>query len=241
LLLQQIDGIWIEHKLVIQTHHRINGIALLQIDRFQVIVSVDSTELATPSKKATVNGAGPLARETARRIACDCSVTTIHKTNGEPVDIGRRSRLWPAAMARAIKDRDQHCQFYGCTQTKNLQIHHIEHWADGGKTCVENGACLCQYHHTMVHECGYRIEAVAGSEQWLVRQFSAQRHEDDLGMFSVEVDLRNDEVSFDWVRGLSPTRYRFCVLDSEGRDLKDRRVTFNDNIHAHSIRVEWGK
>jgi len=64
-------------------------------DRYQVIVSVDSAELATPSKRATVKGAGPIAKETARRIACDCSVTTINKTNGEPVDIGRRSRLWP--------------------------------------------------------------------------------------------------------------------------------------------------
>ena len=225
--------------LMAESNLQVAGRDIATADRYQVIVSVDSAELATPSKRATVKGAGPIARETARRIACDCSVTTVHKANGEPTDIGRRSRLWPAVMARAIKDRDRHCQFYGCTQTKNLQIHHIEHWADGGKTCVDNGACLCQYHHTMVHEGGYSIEAVAGSEQRLAQQFSAQRHEDDLGMFSVEADLRNDEVSFSKVRGLSPTRYRFCVLDSEGRDLSTRRVALDDEIHVHSTRVEW--
>lgn len=97
-------------------------------------------------------------------------------------------------MARVIKDRDQHCQFPECTQSKNLQIHHIEHWADGGKTCVENEACLCQYHHTMVHEGGYRIEVVSKNEGLLREQFLVQRNVGDLGMFGVEAALRNDEV-----------------------------------------------
>ena len=225
--------------LMAESNLQAAGRDIATADRYQVIVSVDSAELATPSKRATVKEAGPVARETARRIACDCSVTTLHKTNGEPTDIGRRSRLWPAAMARAIKDRDQQCQFPGCNQSMNLQIHHIKHWADGGKTCVENGVCLCQYHHTTVHEGGYSIEAVASSERLLGQQFSAQCHADDIGMFSAEEDLRNDEVSFHTVRGLLPTRYRFCVLDSEGRDLNDRRVTVNDEFHVHSTRIEW--
>ena len=79
------------------------------------------------------------------------------KVNGEPIDIGLKSRLWPTAMARAIKDRDHHCQFYDCTQTQNLQIHHINHWADGGTTSVSNGVCLCQGCHTIsLQTCGVR-------------------------------------------------------------------------------------
>jgi hypothetical protein len=83
-------------------------------DRYQVIVSVDASELATPSKRPTVKDVGPIARETAKRIARDCSVSTI------TTELGRRSRFCSNAMARAIKDRDQHSQFYGCTQTHNL-------------------------------------------------------------------------------------------------------------------------
>lgn len=197
-------------------------------DRYQVIVSVDASELATPSKRPTVKGAGPIARETAKRISCDCSITTIKTGDGEPTDIGRRSRLWPNAMARAIKNRDQHCQFNGCTQTHNLQIHHIQHWADGGTTSVSNGACLCQYHHTMVHEGGYSIEAVASSDQSLNQQFSKQQHSDDTSMFSVEKELRNDKESFNRVRKLSPTQYRFRVLDADRQDISRSHSTITD-------------
>ena len=124
------------------------GRAIAAADRYQVIVSVDAADITgstdeqnTPSKRPTIKGAGPIARETARRIACDCSISTHIKSNGEPMDIGRISRIWPNAMERAIKERDQHCQFYGCTKTHNLQIHHIIHWANGGVTSISNGVC----------------------------------------------------------------------------------------------------
>ena len=104
------------------------GRAIAAADRYQVIVSVDAADITgstdeqnTPSKRPTIKGAGPIARETARRIACDCSISTHIKSNGEPMDIGRISRIWPNAMERAIKERDQHCQFYGCTKTHHLR------------------------------------------------------------------------------------------------------------------------
>ena len=214
-------------------------------DRYQVIVSVNAQELSTstdtsnhtctrPAKKPTIKGAGPIARETARRIACDCSVTTNIITNGEPTDIGRTSRLWTRAMTRAIKDRDQHCQFYGCTRTHNLKIHHIIHWADGGTTCIENGVALCQLCHTKVHEGGYTIQRVDNHEQRLNEQFEQQTHAHDAGLFDFEKNLRNDRASFNKVRGLSPTRYRFRVLDSEGHDIRNRVLENDLDSAAHN-------
>jgi len=109
-------------------------------DRYQVVVSVDATELekqdastptstststhvpahttepateTIPEKRPTVHNAGPIAKETARRIACDCSFSVNQTKNGEPTNIGRKSRIWPVAMARAIKDRDQVCVWPG--------------------------------------------------------------------------------------------------------------------------------
>ncbi len=222
--------------LMAETSLQAAGRDIATADRYQVIVSVDSNELSasaktastsdsackTPAKKPTVKGAGPIARETARRIACDCSIATNTIKNGEPTDIGRISRIWPRAMARAIKDRDQHCQFNGCTRTHNLKIHHIVHWADGGTTCIENGVSLCQSCHTKVHEGGYTIQRVDSHEQRLNEQFEQQTHADDPSSFNFEKDLRNDRESFDKVRSLSPTRYRFRVLDSKGRDIRHR-------------------
>ena len=167
----------------------------------------------------------------AGRFACDCSIATNTIKNGEPTDIGRISRIWPRAMARAIKDRDQHCQFNGCTRTHNLKIHHIVHWADGGTTCIENGVSLCQSCHTKVHEGGYTIQRVDSHEQRLNEQFEQQTHSDDASLFNFEKDLRNDRESFDKVRSLSPTRYRFRVLDSQGRDIR-HRVARNRSVDA---------
>jgi hypothetical protein len=154
-------------------------------DRYQVIVSVDAAELrndklsnektilseshTTPSRRASIIGAvsenTALAKDSVRRLTCDCSLSSIINSKGEPIHIGQKTRVWPAAMARAIKVRDKHCVFPGCTQTRHLHIHHLVHWADGGSTCVDNGACLCAHHHTLVHEGGYRIERVSDQEQ----------------------------------------------------------------------------
>ncbi|ASJ75316.1 HNH endonuclease signature motif containing protein [Granulosicoccus antarcticus] len=196
-------------------------------DRYQVIVSVDASELNanraienTPPKRPVVRNAGPIATETARRIACDCSIATIIHKHGEPVDIGRKSRLWPPAMARAIKNRDQHCQHPGCTQTRHLQIHHIHHWADGGSTCVDNGVCICAYHHSLLHEGGYRIERVSDSKEGLEEQFIRQQATSQT-FDQIERQLRNSQESFQLVSQLSPTRFRFRVVNREGQDIRD--------------------
>ena len=196
-------------------------------DRYQVIVSVDAADITgpthkqdTPSKRPTIKGAGPIARETARRIACDCSISTHIKSNGEPMDIGRISRIWPNAMERAIKERDQHCQWPGCTRTQHLPIHHIIHWADGGKTSIDNGVAVCAYHHSLLHEGGYTIERANSSEQLINEQFEQQQHTNVAGLFDFEKDLRNDRESFDKIRNLQPTRYRFIVKNAQGIDIR---------------------
>lgn len=218
--------------LMAETSLQAAGREIAVADRYQVIVSVEASELSTPklstpvpnkraqTKRPTVKGAGPVARDTARRIACDCNVTNQTLHHGEPTNIGRKSRLWPAAMSRAIKDRDQHCQYPGCSKTHHLQIHHVTHWADGGVTSIENGVCVCAFHHAMLHEGGHVIQKVEGDAQKMAEQFTNQQHESDLAMFDVEKQLRNDQASFADVRALSPTRYRFRVVDANGNDIR---------------------
>ncbi len=156
------------------------GTDVLRADRFQVVVSVEADTLVAPSaanglfpignascttdgaplpeRRAVVEGIGPIARSTARRVACDANLVNIETHDGEPISIGRRARIWPAAMRRAIIARDRHCQFDGCDVDRHLQIHHLVHWADGGDTSVENGVCVCHHHHALIHEGGFRIE-----------------------------------------------------------------------------------
>lgn len=227
--------------LMAENSLQFSGRDMATADRYQVIVSVDAAELsqgseALPSKRPIIQGAGPIARETARRIACDCSISSVVLSNGEPVDIGRKSRMWTPAMARSIKNRDQHCQFPGCTQTRHLQIHHIQHWADGGSTCVDNGVCLCSRHHTVVHEGGYRIERVDEQSGGLEEQFTRQQKAGCV-YSDVEQELRNDRASFSQVRKLLPTRFRFRVVNRDGLDIRDVQGV-DDQSAAESTHVD---
>ena len=53
--------------------------------------------------------------ETIRRLACDASVTRIVLApDSQPLDIGRKTRVVPAGMRRALVARDRGCNQAGC-------------------------------------------------------------------------------------------------------------------------------
>ncbi|MDZ7643009.1 MAG: hypothetical protein U5K76_01490 [Woeseiaceae bacterium] len=59
---------------------------------------------------------------------------------GEPLGIGRKSRIVPKALARAVRARDgNRCRFPGCDNRRFL-IHHIEHLGERRKTCRQPAA-----------------------------------------------------------------------------------------------------
>ena len=130
-------------------------------DRYQVIVHVSAEE----GLDAHVEDGPDVTAVTSRRIACDCSLIAIKEDeNGEPLSIGRRSRTIPPAMRRALRLRDKGCRFPGCTNTRFVDGHHIEHWADGGETSLGNLVMLCRHHHHLVHEGGFVCEKAPGGE-----------------------------------------------------------------------------
>jgi hypothetical protein len=91
-------------------------------------------------------------------VSCDAGVVHwLDKADGEPLSIGRKSRTIPPAIGRALKRRDGGCRFPGCTNTHFVDAHHIQHWADGGETAMENLVLLCRHHHRLVHEGGFGL------------------------------------------------------------------------------------
>ena len=84
---------------------------------------------------------GPfLAPQTTRRLACDASlVTVLEDADGEVLNVGRKTRAIPPSIHRALRLRDKGCLFPGCTTTRWVDAHHIEHWCDGGETRLSNG------------------------------------------------------------------------------------------------------
>jgi hypothetical protein len=142
-------------------------------ERPQVRVSIDLLALCSERGVAGVGGgelpfAGPISPETARRLACDASVVrVITGPDGLPLDCGRTQRTATAAIRRAVELRDGHCVFAGCTAPAAwCDVHHVIHWAYGGPTSCENGALLCQRHHTAVHEGRFSVARDSGTAVW---------------------------------------------------------------------------
>jgi HNH endonuclease len=76
----------------------------------------------------------------------------------EPLNVGRKTRTISATLRRVLKARDQGCRFPGCSNTRYIDAHHVEHWANGGETKPSNLVSLCRFHHHAVHEGGIRID-----------------------------------------------------------------------------------
>ncbi len=107
---------------------------------------------------------GPaISPATAQRIACAATVSwMLHDHDGTLLDIGRRHRKPTAAQRRAVRERDHYrCAFPGC-DSRRTDLHHIRHWARGGKTSYWNLISLCEAHHVIVHEAGYLITLTDG-------------------------------------------------------------------------------
>ena len=80
-------------------------------------------------------------------------------TPSHPLDLGRTTRTIPPHLRTAVIQRDQHCQFPGCTQPPSVcDVHHLIPWANGGPTSLANLRLLCRFHHlTVIHRWRWTI------------------------------------------------------------------------------------
>ncbi len=135
----------------------------------EMIITVPHAGLhgsAGPSDLARMAEGEVIAKATARRLCCDAGVVIAHvDAHGMPLSVGRKTRTIPAAIKRALLVRDRSCRFPGCTHSRYVDGHHIEHWANGGETALSNLMLLCSTHHILLHEGGCRGH-VNGTGGW---------------------------------------------------------------------------
>jgi len=125
-------------------------------ERYSVVVHVDDDTGA-----CALEDGQAIAETTAQRLACDSSLVEIRERNGEPLSVGRKTRVIPPAMRRALQARDRGCRFPGCENRRFVDAHHIHHWSRGGETKLANLVLLCRRHHRFLHEVGYSLDALA--------------------------------------------------------------------------------
>jgi hypothetical protein len=131
-------------------------------DRQQIIVHVAAETLRTGAAGCCGIEHGPsVPAATARRLACDASVVAlVEDENGEPLNVGRKTRMISAPLRRLLTARDKGCRFPGCSNARYIDMHHIQHWANGGETRPSNLVSLCRFHHRAVHEGGFEVRVL---------------------------------------------------------------------------------
>jgi hypothetical protein len=140
-------------------------------DRNQVIVHVNEEALTEGKSSgsaeplARIEDAAPITLETARRLTCDASLVEMGFRAGQPLSVGRSRRTVSPAIRRALEARDGGCAFPACTNKLYVDAHHIQHWADGGETSLENLVLLCRRHHRLLHEGRFRIVKVGAKAE----------------------------------------------------------------------------
>ena len=88
-----------------------------------------------------------------------CVVPVVLNGAGQPLDVGRRTRVIPEGLRRAVAARDRGCAHPGCDRTPSwCEIHHVTPWEHGGETKLANLVMLCRIHHREMH-----------SSEWIVR------------------------------------------------------------------------
>jgi hypothetical protein len=128
--------------------------------------AADAATAGAGARPARIENGPDLHPETLRRLCCDSgAVIVAHHQNNQRtgrrrstwMDVGRRTRIVPAALRRALQLRDRGCRFPGCTEQHFVDAHHVIYWSRGGPTALWNLVLLCRRHHRYVHEGGYRI------------------------------------------------------------------------------------
>ncbi|TMD38900.1 MAG: DUF222 domain-containing protein [Chloroflexi bacterium] len=153
--------------LVAMSEHVLSGVAgglVVAGEARQVVVHVDVGVLTgeTPDGVCHLENGAPLSAAAARRIGCDAEILPVIERDGLPIDVGRKSRSAPQRLRRALEVRDRFCRFPGCNvPAHQTHAHHLEHWALGGPTALDNMILLCGFHHRSYHDGGYQIVKVA--------------------------------------------------------------------------------
>jgi len=122
-------------------------------ERPHLTVTVDVDTLAGRGERLVDLDTGPITLEAVRRLAGDATLTpVITGPDGKALTAGRRARVVPPALRRALHQRDGGCTHPGCdVPARWCDAHHIVHWADGGSTQADNLQLLCRRHHRLAH------------------------------------------------------------------------------------------
>jgi len=82
--------------------------------------------------------------------------------------LGRTRRLVSPAQRLALAARDRGCSFPACDRPPDwCETHHVNPWADGGTTDLDNTTLLCGFHHREHTKRGWAVRITHGLPEWI--------------------------------------------------------------------------
>ncbi|MFG1818189.1 DUF222 domain-containing protein [Kribbella sp. NPDC049174] len=125
-----------------------------------ITIDYDALKAATADAIGETVFGDDLSAAAVRRLACDAQVIPIVLgSRSQPLDVGTTKRLVTAPMRLALNARDRGCVVCGAPPI-HCEAHHLEHWIDGGETCVSNLVLLCKRHHLDLHTGHWHIQII---------------------------------------------------------------------------------
>lgn len=94
-----------------------------------------STCSSTPPPTCPAAGpTAPIPRCLLDKLTCHSTLVPTFVEAARPVSVGRALRIVPDRTRRLILHRDaHHCRIPWCQRTRWLDVHHLVHWANGGR------------------------------------------------------------------------------------------------------------
>lgn len=85
---------------------------------------------------------------------------------GQPLDVGRLTRVVPEGIRRAVAARDRGCARCGRPPSW-CEIHHVLPWENDGETSVENCVMLCRVCHRLMHHSEWQVRITDGRPEFI--------------------------------------------------------------------------
>ncbi|MBN9100982.1 MAG: DUF222 domain-containing protein [Pseudonocardia sp.] len=124
-------------------------------------------DLETRARSATLDFGGTVSPESLRMLACDAGVVPIVMNGrGQPLDVGRLTRVVPEGIRRAVAARDRGCARCGRPPSW-CEIHHVLPWENDGETSVENCVMLCRVCHRLMHHSEWQVRITDGRPEFI--------------------------------------------------------------------------
>jgi 5-methylcytosine-specific restriction protein A len=131
-------------------------------ERPHLSVVVRLEDLENRARGGCLELGGELSPEALRMLCCDARVVPVVLGGaGQPLDVGRATRVIPDGLRRAIAARDRGCARCG-RPAAWCEVHHLVPWENGGTTSLANCCMLCRSCHRLVHHGGWDVHLREG-------------------------------------------------------------------------------